>query len=63
MDKLKSRLQLLGLISLFFIYRAISSLLSNNLPEFLLWVSFSVLYLISLIISYFILKKSGSQSI
>jgi len=63
MDKLKSRLRLLSLISLFFIYRAISSLLSDNLPEFLLWVIFTVLYLISLIILYFILKKSGSQSI
>ena len=63
MDKLKSRLQLLSLISLFLIYRAISSLLSEDLPEFFLWISFTVMYLTSLIIMYFIFKKSSSQSI
>ena len=62
MDKLKSRLQLLSLISLFLIYRAISSLISGNLPEFLLWISFTVVYLISLMILYFIFKKTSSQS-
>lgn len=63
MDKLKSRLQLLSLISLFFVYRAITSILSGDLPEFLLWISFFVVYLISLMILYFIFKKTSSQSI
>jgi len=57
MEKLQKQIQLLALIIIFPIYRAISALISNNYPEFILWILISILYAISLVILYFVFKK------
>jgi len=57
MEKLKSNIQLLSLLIIFFIYRAISATFFNNDAEFILWLLISILYAISLIILYMVLKK------
>jgi len=57
MEKLKSNIQLLSLLIIFFIYRAISALTFNNDAEFMLWFLVSILYAISLIILYMVLKR------
>jgi len=57
MDKLKSRVQLLSLFIIFFIYKAIAGIVDNNYSEFVLWFMFSIVYAISLTILYFAYKK------
>jgi uncharacterized sodium:solute symporter family permease YidK len=57
MDKLRSRIQLLTLLSIFFIYSAIKGLLNNNLTEFFMWLLITIVYIISLIILYFVIKN------
>lgn len=57
MDKLKSRVQLLSLFIIFFIYKAIAGIVDNNYSEFLLWFMISIVYAISLTILYFAFKK------
>ena len=57
MNKLKSRIQLLALFSIFFIYKAIMGILNNNLLEISLWFMITIVYIISLIILYFIGKR------
>lgn len=57
MDKLRSRIQLLSLLSIFFIYSAIKGLLSNNSGEFFMWLLITVVYIISLATLYFIIKN------
>jgi hypothetical protein len=57
MDKLKSRVQLLSLFIIFFIYKAIAGIVANNYSEFVLWFMFSIVYAISLMILYFAFKK------
>lgn len=57
MEKLKSQIQLLSLITIFFIYRAISALIFNNFPEFILWIIISIIYALSLVILYLVFKK------
>ena len=57
MEKLKSQIQLLSLITIFFIYRAISALFFNNYPEFIFWILISILYALSLVILYLFFKK------
>ena len=57
MDKLKSRVQLLSLFIIFFIYKAIAGIVDNNYSEFVLWFMFSIVYAISIMILYFTFKK------
>ncbi len=57
MDKLKSRVQLLSLFIIFFIYKAIAGIVDNNFSEFVFWFMFSIVYAISLTILYFTYKK------
>jgi len=57
MDKLQKQIQLLSLIIIFPIYRAISAIVSNNYPEFILWILISIFYAISLMVLYLVLKK------
>ncbi len=54
MDQLKSRLTLLSLISIFFIYKAITG---KNSDEVAFWSLLVIIYLISLLFSLFVLKK------
>ena len=62
MEKLQKQIQLLALIIIFPIYKAISEIVLNNYPEFILWILISILYAISLIILYMVLKKRQKQS-
>ena len=56
-NKLRSRIQLLSLLIIFFIYKAVSAVLYNNFPEFTLWLLISIGYAISLIILYIVLRQ------
>ena len=58
MDKVKQRLQLLAFVSIFFLYRSISS---ETFEEQMLWLSITVVYLMSLIVSYIVIKISESR--
>jgi uncharacterized membrane protein len=60
MDKLKSRVQLLSLFIIFFIYKAIVGIIENDYSEFVLWFMFSIVYAISLMILYFAFKKKAN---
>lgn len=62
MDKLKSRVQLLSLFIIFFIYKAIVGIIENDYSEFVLWFMFSIVYAISLMILYFAFKKKGKYN-
>jgi hypothetical protein len=57
MSKLQNRMQLLSLITIFFIYRAIVGYFEKNNVEIIIWSLISVVYIISLIILYFIVKR------
>ncbi|MHA1488176.1 MAG: hypothetical protein ACTSRI_00560 [Promethearchaeota archaeon] len=57
MSKLKSQIQLLALLSLFFIYKIIMGFLSSDTNEIILWVMITFVYLISLLILFFVVKN------
>lgn len=57
MEKLQKQIQLLALIIIFPIYRAVSAIIYNNYPEFILWILISIFYAISLVILYLVFKK------
>lgn len=57
MQKLQSRLTLLALFSIFFIYKTIDAAISNKVNEAYLWVLITFVYLISLIVAFFVFKK------
>ena len=63
MDKLRFRIQLLSLLSIYFIYRAIAGLISKDLNEFTLWLLITFAYIISLIILYFVIKRWQKEEI
>ncbi len=56
-NKLRFRIQLLSLLSIFFIYKAIEASFSKNPNEVMLWSLITVVYAISLIIMYFVIKN------
>ncbi len=57
MDKVRSGIRLLALFSIFFIYKAIIGIIENNTNEVILWSLITVVYIISLVILYIIIKK------
>lgn len=57
MQKLQSRLTLLALFSIFFIYKTIDATISSKANEAYLWVLITFVYLISLIVAFFVFKK------
>ncbi|MFX1558189.1 MAG: hypothetical protein ACFFC9_13115 [Promethearchaeota archaeon] len=57
MNKLKSRIQLLSLFSIFFVYSAIKALFNNNPSEFFIWLLITAIYIVSLVILYFVVKN------
>lgn len=61
MDKTRSTIQLLALISIYFIYKAIMGIITNNSIEVMLWSIITLVYIISLIILYFVIKKWESE--
>ncbi|MHA1195432.1 MAG: hypothetical protein ACTSRH_09350 [Promethearchaeota archaeon] len=61
MNKTKRRMQLLSLLSIFFIYKAIESIFYNRFSDFSFWMLITAVYIISLIIMYFVAKKYEEQ--
>jgi Na+/melibiose symporter-like transporter len=57
MDKVRSYFQLLGLFSIFFIYKAIMGVIENNMTEVTFWILITIVYIFSLIILYFVIKR------
>ena len=60
-DKWSRRLQLLSLLSIFFIYKALESMAHNDTVGMSFWSAISIVYLISIIIALFVRKKSEKQ--
>jgi hypothetical protein len=61
MDRIKSTIRLLGLLSIFFIYRAIMGIINSNSMEVILWTLITIIYIISLIILYFVAQRWEKQ--
>ena len=57
MEKVGSGIRLLGLFSIFFIYKAIMGAIGNNTNEVILWSLITIIYIISLIILFFVMKR------
>jgi len=58
MNKVQSRIRLLSLVSIFFIYRVIYSyFIENDNLIAIMWLLFAILYIISLIILYFVAQR------
>jgi len=62
MNKIQQRLQILALISIYFIYKAITV---EAFEEKMLWLIITILYLLTLVVSYIVItiskKKYGLQ--
>lgn len=64
MDKLKSAIRLLALFSIFFIYKTIMGAIDNNLNEMYLWLTITIVYIMSLVVLYFVTKRwEGKQKL
>ncbi len=57
MEKLQKQIQLLALVIIFPIYKAVEAIVLNSYPEIILWTLISIFYAISLVILYFVFKK------
>ena len=57
MEKLQKQIQLLALIIIFPIYKAVESIALNSYPEIILWTLISIFYAISLVILYLAFKR------
>jgi len=57
MDKLTLRIQLLWLLSIYFIYRIIRAFIESKSEEMILWALFLCFYVISLIIMLFVVNN------
>ena len=61
MDRIRSTVRLLALFSIFFIYKAIMGVIESNPNELILWSLITIVYLVSLIIVYFVIKRWEEQ--
>lgn len=57
MEKIKSRITLLALFSIFFVYKVIGGIISNNLNEITLWSLITFVYILSLVVAFFVMKN------
>ena len=57
MEKLQKQIQLLALIIIFPIYKAIEAIVLKAYPEIILWTLVSIFYAISLVILYLVFNK------
>ena len=57
MDKLTLRIQLLWLLSIYFIYRIIRAFIESKSDEMILWSLFLIFYVISLVIMMFVVNN------
>ena len=56
-NQLRSRITLLSLLSIFFIYKAIMGIIEQNMLDFTLWFLITIIYLISLVILYYVIRN------
>ena len=56
MDKIRSSFRLLALFSIFFIYKVITGVIENNSNEIIIWSLITIVYMISLVIMYFVIR-------
>lgn len=61
MEKIGSYLRLLALFSAFFIYKAIMGAIEIKPNEVILWSLITIIYIVSLIIVYFVMKRWKDQ--
>jgi len=61
-DKNRRRLQLLSLVSIFFIYKTLESTANNDPIGISLWGMMTIVYLISIVIALYVLRKSREQN-
>ncbi len=61
MDKIRSYIRLLALFCVFFIYKAIMGAIEIKPNEVTLWSLITVVYIVSLIIVYFVVKRWEKQ--
>jgi hypothetical protein len=57
MDNILSKIRLLALFSIFFIYQAIKGAIDKNINNVILWSLITLIYIISFIVLYFVLRK------
>ncbi len=57
MDKLTLRMQLLWLLSIYFIYRIIRAFIEKKNELMILWSLFLIIYIISLLIMLFVVNN------
>ncbi len=62
MDKTRSAIRLLALFSIYFIYKAIMGAIEYNKNEIILWSLITILYIVSLIILYFVVKRWETEN-
>ena len=60
-DKWSRRLQLLSLISIFFIYKTLESTANNDAIGISFWGMMTIVYLISVVIALSVLRKYREQ--
>ncbi|MBN1215745.1 MAG: hypothetical protein JXA99_09950 [Candidatus Lokiarchaeota archaeon] len=59
MKPVKDRILLLTLLNIYFIYKIIAGVLDGNQSDILLWSLIMIVYVISLVILYFVIKRSS----
>jgi hypothetical protein len=57
MKNIGNKITLLSLFIIFFIYRTILAFVNENEAEIIFWLIILIIYSISLVVLYFILKK------
>jgi len=62
MDKTRSAIRLLALFSIYFIYKAIMGAIEYNKNEIILWSLITILYIVSLIVLYFVVKRWETEN-
>jgi len=62
MDKTRSAIRLLALFSIYFIYKAIMGAINNNNNEIILWSLITIVYFVSLITLYFVVKRWETEN-
>ncbi|MHA1146643.1 MAG: hypothetical protein ACTSR8_00175 [Promethearchaeota archaeon] len=62
-NKLTSRIRILWLVTIYFIYRSLTGYLNNNSEEMVIWGMITVVYIISLIILMFAVKRMQNEKI
>ena len=60
-EKWSRRLQLLSLISIFFVYKTLESTVNNDAFGISFWGMMTIVYLISIVIALFVLRKNREQ--